>query len=70
MFARSQDTAGVQVLDGVSTASFCVVLNGDGDTHCLIGDTAANDHITVEWVSRHERSQSLGTRVDFVGFTV
>ena len=50
-FEHSQDTSGVQVLDGVSTASFCVVLNGDGDTHCLIGDTAANDHITVEWVS-------------------
>lgn len=45
-----QDTTGVQVLKGGTTSSFCVLLTSDGDTHAMIGDMAANEHITVEWV--------------------
>ena len=37
--------------DGVSTASYCVVLEESGELYCAVGDLSINDHLTIDWVS-------------------
>lgn len=37
-------------LSSGSSATYCAVLNGTGELQCGIGDMAANDEITIDWV--------------------
>ena len=48
-----QSTKGVKCLDHVPTAAYCVVLDGQGEMCCGIGDMDAMDHVTPQWVEQH-----------------
>ena len=37
--------------DGVSTGSYCAVLEESGELCCAVGDLSINDHLTIDWVS-------------------
>ena len=46
-----QSLAGLRRSEGMPTATYCVVLDCNGETHCAVGDMDVLDTISPEWVS-------------------
>ena len=46
-----QSLAGVRRSEGMPTATYCVVLDCNGETHCAVGDMDVLETISPEWVS-------------------
>ena len=46
-----QSLAGIRQLQDTPTATYCVVLDGSGETYCAVGDMDILQSISPEWVS-------------------